>query len=113
MGRPKKSIIRDFQLNLALTQREYDFIAANAKRAEMRLPDYGRWMLLSSSRAAPPAAPVAQVDRLVYEQLKRLGNNLNQLTRHAHITREPLPRSLEFLLQDIRAVLNKGSGGGS
>ncbi|MEW6691084.1 MAG: plasmid mobilization relaxosome protein MobC, partial [Pseudomonadota bacterium] len=75
---------------------------------EMRPVHYARAVLLRDGDAPLPP-PVPQMDRLVYEQLKRLGNNLNQILRHLHITRGQAPPSLEPLLKDIRAVLDRGA----
>ena len=42
--------------------------------------------------------------QLIYGQLVRLGNNLNQMVRHLHRTGDPLPADLEPLLKDIRHI---------
>jgi Bacterial mobilisation protein (MobC) len=54
------------------------------------------------------AAAVSRIERLVYLQLKRLGNNLNQLVRRLHATGEEPPPHLDPLLKDIRQILNQG-----
>ena len=48
------------------------------------------------------------VERLIYAQLVRLGNNLNQMVRHLHRTGDPLPADLEPLLADIRQLIARG-----
>lgn len=110
MGRPPEQSRRDRQLNIGLSQAEYELIALKAAAAEMRLVDYGRLMLLrEDASVAAPEAPVAQIDRLAYEQLKRLGNNLNQIARHLNATKGHVPENLTALLRDIRIVLNRGA----
>lgn len=107
MGRPAKTNPRIHQLNISLTEAEDRLVRARAAALEMRLVDYGRLMLL---RRAPRlhAPPAAHIDRITYEQLKRLGNNLNQIARVANATHQPPPPALEALLADIRAALGRG-----
>lgn len=108
MGRPLIHDPRNHQLNFSFTEAEIDLLRRRADQAQLRLVDYGRLVLLRKS-SVPIAAPVAQIDRVTYEQLKRLGNNLNQIARIVNATRSLPPRGLEELLRDIRQVLNRGA----
>lgn len=108
MGRPQVSDPRNHQVNFSFTEAEIDLLRRRADQAEMRLVDYGRLVLLRKS-SMPVAASVGQIDRVTYEQLKRLGNNLNQIARIVNATRSLPPRGLEELLRDIRLVLNRGA----
>jgi hypothetical protein len=75
----------------------------------MRPVHFGRALLLDQSRklvvSREPTDSNAQ--RLIYGQLVRLGNNLNQLVRHLHRTGDPLPADLEPLLKDIRQIIER------
>ncbi len=75
----------------------------------MRLVHFSRAILLDQSRAAPlsKTGVSSNLDPLIYGQLVRLGNNLNQLVRHLHQTGDPLPADLEPLLTDIRQILER------
>jgi hypothetical protein len=108
MSRPVKNNRRDQQLNLSLTDAEINVLRLRAAAAEMRLVDYSRLMLLRKSPTLPRATHL-QIDQLAYEQLKRLGNNLNQIARVVNTTRQPPPPVLDALLHDIRAVLSRNS----
>jgi hypothetical protein len=108
MSRLVKNNRRNQQLNLSLTEAEINVLRLRAAAAEMRLVDYSRFMLLRK-RAIPPRPTHLQLDQLAYEQLKRLGNNLNQIARVVNATRQPPSPALEALLHDIRAVLNRNS----
>lgn len=108
MGRPLTTDPRNYQLNFSFTEAEIDLLRRRADQAQLRLVDYGRLVLLRKS-SLPVAAPVAQVDRVTYEQLKRLGNNLNQIARVVNATKAPPPTGLAELLRDIRQVLNRGA----
>lgn len=110
MGRPKKLIRRDRQLNVSLTLTELNTVKSRALSAGMRLADFARSRLLAAAQAPVVAAAVSRIERLVYLQLKRLGNNLNQLVRRLHATGEPAPPHLDPLLKDIREILNRGQG---
>ena len=106
MGWPKKSEPRDKQLNLSLTQSEFESIKRRAYAVGMRPVHFGRVALLTNDgKAAPRCDQESNVNRLIYGQLVRLGNNLNQLVRHLHQTGDPLPADLEPLLKDIRQII--------
>jgi hypothetical protein len=107
MGRPPEANPRCHQLNISLTRDEFAVVATRAAAAQMRIVEYSRLVLLSKHGIVAPA-PVAQIDRLAYEQLKRLGNNLNQIARHLNKHGGGAPASLAVLLEDIRTVLNRG-----
>lgn len=106
MARPKKSEPRDRQLNLSLTAREFESINRRAQAVGMRSVEFGRAVLFGDAgKAISTREPDGNIGRMIYGQLVRLGNNLNQMVRHLHKTGEPLPPDLEPLLKDIRQVV--------
>jgi hypothetical protein len=109
MGRPRTPEPRCYQLNLSLTASEWESIRKRAVALGMRPVHFGRAVLLDQKRQPvvghPPGS--GNLDRLVYTQLVRLGNNLNQMVRHLHQTDDPLPVDLEPLLNDIRQILER------
>ncbi len=111
MGRPKVSEPRSQQLNLSLTEGEFESIKRRAYAVGMRPVNFGRALLLDHNRRLTVRnEPGSNVERLIYSQLVRLGNNLNQLVRHLHRTGDPLPADLEPLLTDIRKIIARGCG---
>ncbi|MGD1035922.1 MAG: plasmid mobilization relaxosome protein MobC [Roseiarcus sp.] len=109
MGRPTKSEPRCKQLNLSLTASELESIRRRAAALGMRPVHFGRAVLLDENHAvALKRQPDGNFGRLVYAQLVRLGNNLNQMVRHLHRTGDPVPYDLDPLLRDIRQVLERG-----
>ncbi len=108
MGRPTKTEPRNHQLNLSLTASELESLKRRAEAVGMRPVHFGRAILLDPRKAAAKASPERNGPRLVYTQLVRLGNNLNQLVRHLHRTGDPLPADLEPLLKDIRRIIARG-----
>jgi hypothetical protein len=109
MGRPGISEPRSKQLNLSLTASELASIRERARALGMRPAHFGRALLLDQSRMrAAEREPGSHVERLIYGQLARLGNNLNQMVRHLHRTGDPLPADLEPLLRDIRQIMARG-----
>jgi hypothetical protein len=109
MGRPKKSEPRSQQLNLSLTTSELESIRRRAEAVGMRPVHFGRALLLNQEhKAAAKHEPSSNVNHLIYGQLVRLGNNLNQMVRHLHLTGDPLPADLEPLLKDIRVIIARG-----
>ena len=108
MARPKTTVLRDRQLNISLTQREFEAVRVRAERAGLRLTEFARAVLLSQQLTlAEPRAADSVGQRLIHAQLQRLGNNLNQMVRHVHATGDPMPADLEPLLRDIRAAVQQ------
>jgi hypothetical protein len=106
MGRPKTPEPRSRQLNLSLTESELASIRQRAEALGMRPVHFGRVLLLGQrAKAIAKSEPSGNVERLIYGQLVRLGNNLNQMVRHLHRTGDPLPADLEPLLKDIRQII--------
>ena len=116
MPRPSSKIRRDQQLNFSLTRDELTALKSRADAAGMHLVDFGRDLLLRrrapSARHSDPDAVEAQgtlarAALLLVHELRRLGNNLNQIARRLNTRDEPAPPSLEPLLREIRAMLNR------
>jgi len=106
MGRPKKFEPRCKQLNLSLTTSELESIRRRAQAVGMRPVHFSRALLLNQEqKGAAKRDPGSNVNRLIFGQLVRLGNNLNQMVRHLHGTGDPLPADLEPLLTDIRRLI--------
>jgi hypothetical protein len=108
MGRSKKQEPRDRQLNLSLTQSEFEQLTRRAEAFAMRPIHFSRALLFDTALRIPLKREAHNgASRLVYDQLARLGNNLNQLLRHLHRTGDPLPADLEPLLGDIRQIIDR------
>ncbi len=105
MGRPKKIEPRNSQLNLSLTARELETIRRRAEAVGLRPVHFSRQLLLAYSAEIVKDSSDNAVQRLLYSQLARIGNNLNHLVRHLHRTGDPLPPDLAPLLTDIRQLL--------
>jgi hypothetical protein len=109
MGRPKVTEPRTQQLNLSFTASELESIKRRAFALGMRPSHFGRALLLDNKKQPAGATERSgNINRLVHNQLIRLGNNLNQTVRHLHQTGDPLPADLESLLKDIRQILARG-----
>jgi hypothetical protein len=104
MGRPRQNIPRDQQLNVALTRPEFDAIRAKAALSGRRSVDYARAVLLGKN-SVDRRVPGTVHERLCHEQLKRIGNNLNQIAKMLNTYRLPPPPDLEPLLREIRRLI--------
>jgi hypothetical protein len=107
MARPRKTEPRDRQLNVSLTVTEYESLVRRAQNVGMRPVHFGRDLLLDQTRkvSVKQESSDNNLQRMIYSQLTRMGNNLNQMMRHLHQTGEPLPADLEPLLTDIRQII--------
>jgi hypothetical protein len=106
MGRPAKSEPRCKQFNLSLTKSELESLQRRAEALGMRPVHFGRALLLDHSRRiAVQRGQESNAEKMIYAQLVRLGNNLNQMLRYVHSTGDPVPADLEPLLKDIRQII--------
>jgi len=117
MARPTKSEPRCKQLKFCLTANELDNIKRRAEAVGMRPVHFGRALLLAQeNKNTPKNSPEKNppenndyqnnhIHRLIYGQLVRLGNLLNQMMRHCHRTGDAPPKDLEPLLKDIRQII--------
>lgn len=110
MGRPSKYETRNRQLNLKLTAREHEWVCGRAAKVGMQPVDYGRLQLLAEqSVARSRRAAGAHLDPLFLQQLSRIGNNLNQITRRLHQLGVTAPPDLGPVLEAIRQVMQRAS----
>jgi hypothetical protein len=109
-GRPKSDDPRMRQLKLNLTMSEFAEINRRAHAFDLRLAHYVRNKVLEENPENPTDHVARNIQRLILDQLRRIGNNLNQLVKRLHFTGEPLPRDLEPLLTDIRNLIAKVRG---
>ena len=109
MGRPITAEPRDRQLNISLTATEYESLVQRARAVGMRPAYFGRSLLLDRREKNIDKEQADSASRLIFSQLVRLGNNLNQMVRHLHRTGDPLPADLEPLLNDIRQTIARGA----
>ena len=73
--------VRSAVVPVRLTPREQDVLRAAAKGCGISLSEFIRAAALK--RRLPPPS-VSEVNRRTYEELARIGNNLNQLVRAIH-----------------------------
>ncbi|PRX56236.1 plasmid mobilization protein [Flagellimonas meridianipacifica] len=104
MARPKKdvkslkAIIVSFRLNVD----GYLELASNAETLGLTIPQFIRKKI---SGSALPRMRYSPIDRKVYVELSRIGNNINQLTKQAHLgMRNPI--YLDGQLNELKHLLN-------
>jgi hypothetical protein len=111
MPRPTKDQRRDRQLNIALRGDEFAAIKSKADASGVRLVDYARTVLLNMRVASYAVALPSRLDRLNHEQLKRIGNNLNQIARQLNALGRYSEPELEACLQELRLLINRAADG--
>ncbi len=119
MPRPPSKLRRDQQLNFSLTRDELTALRGRADAAGMHLVEFGRDLLLrrrvpaarlADAEAVEAQGALARAALLLVHELRRLGNNLNQIARRLNTREEPTPPNLDPLLAEIRALLNRRAG---
>ncbi len=109
MSRPRLAITRNRQLNIGLTDSEYQGILRRASQAGMRPVDLARARLLGGEARAVATLGATSSDPHVLAALSRIGNNLNQIARQLNTLRMPTPPDLEPLLEELRGILRSRS----
>ncbi len=88
-------------LSFRLSRDEKKAINDNAKKAGLSLSDYQRKACLEPIIVAKDNV----VDKDLVHQLLKIGNNLNQLTKHAHVHRSYDSDRLHFILDRIETLV--------
>ena len=73
----------------------------------MRLVDYARALLLNMRVASYSVALPSRLDRLNHEQLKRIGNNLNQIARQLNALGRVSAPDLQECLNELRHLISR------
>ena len=109
MPRSSAQSKRDRQLNIALHQSEVEALKARAEERGMRLVDYARAKLLTMRAASAAVVLPSKLERLNLEQLKRIGNNLNQIARQLNALGQVVPEELTETLHAVRHLLSSAT----
>ena len=110
MPRPSAPSKRDRQLNIALHQSDVKTLKARADARGMRLVDFARANLLTMRAAQVGVVVPSKLERLNLEQLKRIGNNLNQIARQLNALGQLVPDELTETLNAVRQLLRSAAG---
>ena len=95
---------RDRVLHLRLTEAEHESIRVRARLCGHTVSAF----LRSTALGHRPRAKPGRLEREAIRQLARIGNNLNQLTRHANGTRRvELSRRLAEVLASVEATVRR------
>lgn len=98
---------RDKQMTFWVTAAERDRIRENAERAGMSPSAFVRALALGKTVTAKPQGEVRELIR----QLNRIGNNLNQLLRHAHTMGEVAEDCISHVYKRVDAALAQWATG--
>jgi hypothetical protein len=115
MARPKVALSekRSLKITFRVTEKQRQRLLTLAVACGTKPGDLIRTKLFKGHF---PATRLPRIDENIYVELKRIGINLNQLTRHANSGRLPLgiDKTLAALLRQeekiLRILLNDGSG---
>src|SRR5690606_35988000 len=80
MGRPKKELVslKTIQVNVRMTADDHSKVSVNAETIGLPVAEYIRRKCTGKSL---PTKKVSPLDRRLFVELSRVGNNLNQLAR--------------------------------
>jgi Bacterial mobilisation protein (MobC) len=93
-------------LRLQLTPSERAVLEQRAQTAGLTLSAFARFVLLSDLKAPAPAAYDPQAVRNATAEVSRVGNNVNQMAKHAHQTGAlPEARELRAIGTDVKAAM--------
>lgn len=117
MARPKQAQIRDQKITVRLTAEEVVQLRERAVKARQSMTDFVRHQVLDGRkmrRAVKTAdrqlpnhgAPIA-LELPVFQELRRIGVNLNQIARHCHTHQLPPPAGTDTAMAALLALINK------
>lgn len=110
MPRPKSDNARTRQINISVSAAEYAAIATRAKALGIKPVVFGRAAMLDTRYLPASTVPASSPqETLMLLELRRIGNNLNQLVRLAHRNGTLPPDDLQALLGDIRRLLARAA----
>lgn len=104
MGRPKKDIrsIKPIQINIRVGVDDYLIVSENASTLGLGITEYVRRKITGK---AMPRTKVAPENRKLFVELSRIGNNINQLTKKAHLGMHT-PKILQAELLELKETIN-------
>ncbi len=109
MARPRQGEVRDQHVGFRLTIEEALVLRERAARGGQSLSDYARHAALMHrphSGVREARHPFA-MEPASFQQIRRLGVNLNQIARRLNAQDMPAPPELGPLLAELRAALKK------
>lgn len=106
MARPKSLTPRTRQVSLSLTAEEAETLERRADAAGKRPAVYVREQLLDGEAKGTAVLP-AKFDALVYEQVRRIGVNLNQIARQMNALGRTSMAELDAALREVREFLRR------
>ena len=98
MARPKKKIqdLKAIRVNVRMTVSEYLTVSENAETLGITIPDFIR---LKTTGRVLPRKRISPEDRKLFIEMGRIGNNINQLTKKAHLGMDNPPQLISLLLE--------------
>lgn len=103
MARPKKDIesLKSIHISFRTTVDNYLIVAHNADTCGLSIADYIRKRITCKPL---PRFKVSPYERKIFIELSRIGNNINQLTRKAHLGQNQ-PEKVQFQLTELQKLL--------
>ena len=105
MTRPKKQIqdLKMFQINIRVTLKEQLQIEEFSKSYGLSVTQFIR---IRSLKKQLPKQTMPGINRALFIELSRIGNNLNQSTKRLH-QGNPDAKSLQIELLELKAILEE------
>ena len=118
MARPRRAVNRTKWVSFRLTETEASLLEARAARRRQGLSSYARAAVLGE--VGEVVAPLAQPDmsndhapnddmRVLIDQVRRIGVNLNQISKQLNTLNFEAPHELNRLLADIRLYVDRAT----
>ncbi|MEW4923097.1 plasmid mobilization relaxosome protein MobC [Algibacter sp. 2305UL17-15] len=104
MARPKKDIqsLKAIRVNVRMTVNEFLVVSDSANCLGIGIPDYIRRKVTGRPL---PRTRVMPENRKLFIELSRIGNNINQLTKKAHLGMHT-PKILQRELLELKETIN-------
>lgn len=109
MVRPRSDNPRRHQLNVSFTDAEIEIVQRRSDAAGLRLVEFARAAILHHQLVVRSQRGASTEQRLALEELKRVGNNLNQISRNFNAMAIVPGSELVDVLTEIRILINRGA----
>jgi hypothetical protein len=111
MTRRYKTDPRDSFVSFRCTEAEITQLLRQAQAASMSLSHYARSVLLHADGLRPSEPPSAPIEnpaiRLLADQVRRVGVNINQIAHRLNEHQMILPPNLPEILEEIRSYVRE------
>lgn len=112
-GRPKALEVKDHWISFRVTAAEYVLLLEKSARSGMSAGEYARSRAMRGIARAKKrtsddeASEIAHLFRQTWNELRRIGVNINQIAHHCNTHQVPPPLELGPVLTELKSLMQR------